>query len=173
MKKLPEYQFVETVVEQLERESRDHSPDIQSKLDSARMQALAQLQAQSMSEAEFVSSLQTRLAAAEELTQSAEQQLNTIRMSALRRASYNNESLLGKLKTVYQQVFPSRLRVGQALVATACLTIIVSSVFVGINQNPETYDSPDNFALAASGEEFELIENLDFYLWLADNELLN
>jgi hypothetical protein len=58
------------------------------------------------------------------------------------------------------------------MAATACVIITVAVLFYNA---PAPTDSPPldpNIGLIASADELELYENLDFYVWLAENEVL-
>lgn len=58
------------------------------------------------------------------------------------------------------------------MLATACLMITAISIFY-VNSRPAgTLTLEEEIGLVATAEDIELYENLEFYLWLAENESL-
>jgi len=56
------------------------------------------------------------------------------------------------------------------MLATACVLITAISIFY-VNTRPAGSLTPeDEISIVASAEDIELYENLEFYLWLAENE---
>lgn len=99
------------------------------------------------------------------------QQLNQFRQQALSGHSANKS--VGMLQNFLDTITNSRLLVPTGAFATACVFVIALSVsYLG----PDTLDSmaiEEELLLLASATELELYENLDFYLWLADNGIPN
>lgn len=60
----------------------------------------------------------------------------------------------------------------RGMLATACVMITAISIFY-VNSRPAgTLTLEEELGLIATAEDIELYENLDFYLWLAENESL-
>jgi len=59
------------------------------------------------------------------------------------------------------------------MLATACLTVTIVSLFYTASRPAGTLPLEEEIALIASADDYELVENLDFYLWLADNGIPN
>lgn len=58
------------------------------------------------------------------------------------------------------------------MLATACVLLTAISIFY-VNSRPAgTLTLEDEIGLVATAEDIELYENLEFYLWLAENESL-
>jgi len=99
------------------------------------------------------------------------QQLNQIRQHAL--SGYSANKPVGMLQKLLSMITDSRLLLPTGAFATACIFVIALSVtYLG----PDSMDSmaiEDELLLLASATELELYENLDFYLWLADNGMPN
>lgn len=58
------------------------------------------------------------------------------------------------------------------MLATACVMVTAISIFY-VNSRPAgTLTLEEEIGLVATAEEIELYENLEFYLWLAENESL-
>lgn len=60
-----------------------------------------------------------------------------------------------------------------SMFATACVLVTVVSLFYVTSRPAGSLPLEDEIGLIASAEDFELYENLDFYLWLAENGSLN
>ncbi|MEX0962635.1 MAG: hypothetical protein WDZ52_01150 [Pseudohongiellaceae bacterium] len=58
------------------------------------------------------------------------------------------------------------------MLASACVLITAISIFYVNSRPPETLTIEEEIGLVATAEDIELYENLEFYLWLAENESL-
>jgi len=58
------------------------------------------------------------------------------------------------------------------MLATTCVMVTAISIFY-VNSRPAgTLTLEEEISLVATAEDIELYENLEFYLWLAENESL-
>tara|TARA_B110000858_G_scaffold198483_2_gene265572 strand:- start:20682 stop:21224 length:543 start_codon:yes stop_codon:yes gene_type:complete len=111
------------------------------------------------------------------LTPDIEARLDQIRHSAVARFEQQQEkttqtshfSLSAWMKTQFD-AFDFAASAG--MLATACVMVTAISIFY-VNSRPTgTLTLEEEIGLVATAEDIELYENLDFYLWLAENESL-
>jgi len=137
----------------------------------------------------------TNYSATEELTLNIQSELDASiddlpadilsRLNQIRSAAVAQKTVTVKTRQGFWSFFTKpRIYIPASSFATACvLVLVVSMVYLLPEQNtlPLPF-SGDSFAggsismeigLLASSDELELYENLDFYLWLADNGLQN
>jgi hypothetical protein len=103
--------------------------------------------------------------------------LEQSRKAALARASGatgESSPVREPLRTWLASLFdPGRLAIPAGAFATVCLLVTVSLVLFRVPGQPDPEFTDADVLLFASNEEIELYENLEFYLWLADNGLPN
>ena len=58
------------------------------------------------------------------------------------------------------------------MLATACVLVTAISIFYANSRPGDTLTLEAEIGLVASADDIELYENLEFYLWLAENEAL-
>jgi len=100
--------------------------------------------------------------------------LNLARSKALDRARQPDRaaSLLRLLlRSATRKLLPVQLTVPVSAFATACLVLTAVTLFYRFPDAVRSGAEETDILLTASNEEIELYENLDFYLWLADNGL--
>ena len=66
-----------------------------------------------------------------------------------------------------------RLSVPVSAFATACVLVTVATLFFQFPEQPTGELAEADILLFASSDEIELYDNLEFYLWLAENGLPN
>ena len=173
MSKYSETQFVEAVAKQLDDYAAVIDNDALCQLDTARKNALAKRQQELEAQAQLLNKVRDKLVESEKLPITVEIELNKIRTRALSQASKPRLSLDSLATSISKLFFGQGIKFSHSMVAAACLTVAVVSVFYSIDNFGPMTNSDADLAIIASSEELELYENLDFYLWLADNELLN
>ncbi|MFM1895061.1 MAG: hypothetical protein RLZZ385_135 [Pseudomonadota bacterium] len=77
----------------------------------------------------------------------------------------------GFLQQLLRWLDGHRLAVPAGAFATACIMVTAVSLFYAGNEGNPPVSLEDEIRLFASAEDVELYENLDFYLWLAENGL--
>lgn len=163
--------FAAAIAEKLDQSAANLSLDLRKKLDQARYSAVA-THASSQKNKDFVNSVQSQLAQSESLPADIERKLNQMRRRALTQKPQHSQNFLEKIQQSLSSFIP-RTNFGTGMLATACLTLTVAALFYdGSVPRGEAPLDPE-LGLIASADELELYENLDFYLWLAENEELN
>ncbi|MFK7864769.1 MAG: hypothetical protein AB8B95_11150 [Pseudohongiellaceae bacterium] len=163
--------FVTAIKNRLDQSAADLSPDLLANLNQARFAALAKT-ADRQSEDEFVQATQRELQQSETLPADVERRLNQIRRAAVAQHPKNRQSFTQEILKKLKFSIP-RLNFSAGMMATACLTLTVGALFFGESAPPRSTPLDPELGLIASADELELYENLDFYLWLAENEDLN
>jgi hypothetical protein len=111
------------------------------------------------------------------LSPDIEARLDQIRQSAVAKFEQLQEkttetsrfSLSAWIKT---QSHSFNLSASAGMLATACVMVTAISIFY-VNSRPTgTLTLEEEIGLVATAEDIELYENLEFYLWLAENESL-
>lgn len=97
--------------------------------------------------------------------------LDQIRQQALQRR--RRQSLLGSLPERLLEFLNFRFAVPAGAFATAVVLVTGLSLFYRGPGPGEPFAVDEEIVLLASADDFELYENLDFYLWLADNGMPN
>lgn len=177
MSKTNDIQFIDAAVTRLDEYAGSIDEDALSRLNAARTSALAIRQQELSIQQQQLNKMRDVLVQSEELPSDVEIQLSKIRAQALARTNSPRLALPAVVSVLYDRLHSSLFgvgwRVSHGMVATACLSIALVSIFYGANEPRDGDSSADDMVMIASSEELELYENLDFYLWLADNELLN
>ncbi|MDD9959332.1 MAG: hypothetical protein OXU66_10355 [Gammaproteobacteria bacterium] len=176
MNRLDDDQFLKEIHMRLERSISDLDTSLSSRLDQIRQQALVTPQQNiSIDDEPLVGGVVNTLEDNEKLSPVLEQRLDQIRNNALTRmrseSSRHSQSIFGRLKNT----FADRLRIGfpvpASMFASACVMATVVSLFYVSSRPAGTLSLEEELLLIASAEDIELYENLDFYLWLAENGL--
>lgn len=111
------------------------------------------------------------------LSPDIEARLDQIRHSAVARFEQLQEkttetsrfSLSAWIKTQFDSF---NFAASAGMLATACVMVTAISIFY-VNSRPAgTLTLEEEIGLVATAEDIELYENLEFYLWLAENESL-
>ncbi len=76
-------------------------------------------------------------------------------------------------KRLLHAVRPGQLALPAGVLATAFMAIAAVSLYYGIEDRSGAGVTESEVLLFASSDEIELYDNLEFYLWLADNGLPN
>lgn len=163
--------LIQAMVSRLDRSVDELDPAIAAKLNQARLGALKARHGV-QNENNLVSNIQQQLQKSEALPADVNFKLNEIRRKAVSRNTSNPASVTNKLQTLYQAIFGANYRLTAGMAATACLTLTVSALFYNAPPATNTLPLDPEIGLIASADELELYENLDFYLWLAENEVL-
>ncbi len=172
MKKLNDFELVEVVTRRLDEYAESIDDDILVKLNAARASALLPKQQELEAQHKQLTKIREELIESEKLPASIESKLNGIRAQAIATAATRRKPLLSFASGFTRRLFDAGFRVSHGLI-TVCLTLAVVTLFYGSRDTNSGNNNTEEIVIIASGEELELYENLDFYLWLADNELLN
>lgn len=173
-------QFIKAVRDRLEQSLLNLSPELDSRLNQMRADAL---------HSEF-SKIQNKEATAmladasgslmddpQVIGSEIEEKLNLIRKQAIAQLEGNSatrEALLPRLSARFVQlisIITSALP--KPAFATACVLLSAVSLFYYIDSGVTDIPIDSAQELIASVEDIELYENLDFYLWLAENDFPN
>lgn len=161
--------FIKSVVYALDQSAIELEPELTQRLDKARRQAVTAMQ--NAADAEMLGRIQDKLNDSESLPADVQQKLNQIRQQAVEQAP-NRKPLLETAQDIFNSLL-NNTGLTAGMVATACLTLTVATLFYSSSDSPVISAMDEDLGLIASADELELYENLDFYLWLAENELLN
>ncbi len=179
MNKLEETVLVQEICRQLNASIEHLHPSIHHRLDNARQAALLKQPRLAQQNVDGLAQLVSR-----ELDDNAtvpaeiEARLDQIRHKAIARfekletrsKQSKGANLLGWFKFQFDSF---NLAASAGMLASACVLITAISIFY-VNSRPTgTFTLEEEIGLVASAEDIELYENLEFYLWLAENESLN
>lgn len=165
-------QLVQDILNRLDQSIEDLDPAVTQKLNQARLCAF-QSDNRAQNESSLVSHIQQQLQKSEALPTEIENKLNQIRRKAISQDTQSSDSLTDKAQSLYQLICGVNYRLTAGMAATACLTLAVVALFYNSPVPTGTLVLDPDIGLIASADELELYENLDFYLWLAENEVLN
>ena len=169
MKDFDEAKFLEDIRNKLNQQLLPLDSELNERLTQLRGQALQRLHSETASEDEslLIDGVVNRLDDLAEPTPEIQQRLNRMRRQAI--AQGTGDTQAAGFWEQFRELFSAQNRLGLSMVATACLTVTVASVFY-VNNNPnEAFGTDPELTLVASADELELYENLDFYLWLEEN----
>lgn len=178
MNKLEENIFLQEICQQLDASIAHLDPLIRARLDSSRHTAL---HGKLLAIDEDGDSLTQRVA--EELSDNAgisaeiEAKLDQIRHQAIARLD-TGESRTGTstpflLGNWFQSQFPAFSLSAPATTLTAVCVLVTAVSLFYVNSRPTgSLPLEEEISLVASADDIELYENLEFYLWLAENESL-
>lgn len=174
MKKLDEAAFIEEICRHLDA-SVAHLPlPVEENLNLSRQAALLQ---DAHTASLGTGGLSSAVDDCSDLPPDIEARLDQIRRSAVaeyerqaRTISKTRSFSFGAWIKTQTDSFNSAARTG--MLATACLLLAAISIFY-VNSRPTgTLSLEEEIGLVATAEDIELYENLEFYLWLAENESL-
>ncbi len=172
---LSDEQLIALICSALDEDLQNLTPDMHARLDTMRMQALQQESiARTADEETLVQIARESLTEASPLQPAIEDSLDQIRLQAISRLSQRQSrpSITRWLLSKAQGFSGLRWPVPAAALASSFA--IVGTVAVLNLAGPTTeFQSDSELALLASAEEIELYENLEFYLWLSENELVS
>lgn len=105
-------------------------------------------------------------------------QLDIVRKLAVAKMQQRDSNVFRALHSRIRYGISSLLDMSQLarpanMLATACVLVTVVSLSYVSLRPAGTIPLDDEIALIASADDFELYENLDFYLWLAENGIPN
>jgi len=174
MNKLDEEQFLQEIRSRLDRSISDLDPSLSSRLDQIRGQALITPQhSVSIDDEPLVDSVLNTLEDNEALPPPIEQRLDQIRNNAVARMGSENSQPTQSIFARMRDTIKDRLRPGfpvpASMFATACVMVTAVSLFYVSSRPAGTLSLEEELTLIASADDIELYENLDFYLWLAEN----
>ncbi len=177
MNKLNEDIFLQEVCKHLDA-SIAHLPQaIEQRLTEGRQAALLQ-KAHLMQDTEGLALTVSReLDDNSPLSPDIEARLDQIRDSAVARFEQLQEktkkpSRLSLLVWTKTQFNSFNFSASAGMLATACVMVTVISIFY-VNSRPTgSLTLEEEISLVATAEDIELYENLEFYLWLVENESL-
>lgn len=167
-----DHDLVQAILHRLDQSVEELDPAVTEKLNQARLCAL-ELGHGAQNKNDLVANIQQQLQKSETLPSDIERKLNQMRRQALSQNAHSPDSLNEKLQTLYHSVFGSNYRLTATMAATACLTLTVATLFYNSSSPTGVLPLDPDIGLIASADELELYENLDFYLWLDENEVLN
>ncbi len=178
MNKLDEAVLVQEICRQLDASIAHLPKSTLQHLDASRHAAVMQRPHLSAQDDENLASAVSReLDDRNSLSPEIKARLNQIRQSAVAKFEKLQEDKAGSagfslgawLKT---QLDTFNLTASAGMLATACVLVAAVSIFY-LNSRPTgTLSLAEEISLVATAEDIELYENLEFYLWLAENESL-
>ncbi len=148
------------------------------RLDETRQAALLQkLQFDPNSAEGLASAVRRELDDSNSLAPDIEARLDQIRLSAVAKFEQQQSkaiesrgfSLSAWLKS---QADSFKFAAHRGMLATACVMLTAITLFYVDSRPAGTLTLEEEIGLIATAEDIELYENLEFYLWLADNESL-
>lgn len=181
MNTLAEEVFIRTICSQLDASVEHLDPLLTERLQQARLSAISQ---QTLSNArdsgreELLHNVRHALDRTEPLSPDINAQLDAARRLAVAEMQRRNANSLQRLYSRIQYAMASLLDAANfarpsQMLATACVLVTVVSLSYISSRPAGTLPLDDEIALIASAEDFELVENLEFYMWLAENGLPN
>ena len=111
---------------------------------------------------------QTLDASTTDLDPELSRRLFQARRAALQAGKAGSGNLTGRLA---EWASGWRLSLPVGAMATACVMVTAITLFYGIGDTGNPVPVEEEIRLFASAEDMELYENLEFYLWLAENGL--
>jgi hypothetical protein len=169
--KLDDEQFLTEIRKRLDQSVEEIHSSVALRLNKSREEALNTPQLkESIDNDPLVDSVVNTLDDNSELSPIIEHRLNQIRQNAIARID-SKESVLTRIQDAIQEKFASSFGMPASMYATACLMITVASLFYVSSRPAGSLSLEEELTLIASADDIELYENLDFYLWLAENGL--
>ena len=181
MNAIEEEIFIRTICSQLDASVEQLGPLLTERLQQARQSAISRhvsLFAKDSSRAELLDDVRHVLDRTESLSPDINAQLDVARRLAVAELQRRNESAFHRLNSRIQIALSGLLDVSQfgrpaQRIATSCVLVTVVSLSYFSFRPASTLPLDEEIALIASTEDFELVENLEFYMWLAENGLPN
>lgn len=149
--------------------------DTRERLDYMRSEAAMQQLKEPVNDCEENLLMAARVAlddSIEELSPSLLAGLNEARTSALAQVGITDPER-GVWRQLTARLKSPLISVPAGAFATACVLVTVTALFNQITGQRGSEVADADVILFASSEEIELYDNLEFYLWLADNGLPN
>ena len=170
MNKVDEEFFVKQVCRHLDASIAHLTLSIEQSLTQARQAALLQ-------NAHLAQAVSSKLNDNSASSPDIEARLDQIRHSAVARfeqlqeetAQTNGFSLSAWIKT---QLDSFNFTASAGMLATACVVVTAIAIFYVDSRPAGTVTLNEEIGLVATAEDIELYDNLEFYLWLAENESL-
>ena len=174
MKEFDESEFVSRICSKLDEQVLPVDSQIAGRLDQIRKQALQRQTSPELAKREnhedddlLVDGILSRLDDKLEPTPEIRQRLDRARKQAI--AQEPGATQTWQAWQMVKDFFAIEHRFGAGMIATACLTVTIVSLFY-VNSDPiESFSAEQEMMLIASADDLELYENLDFYLWLEEN----
>lgn len=159
-------EFIAAVSRMLDRSLEQLDPAIQQRLDSARQQAQSQ---DSLADS-LPHAARQSLDRQSEISPEVEARLDQIRQRALDRMPRpaENRQRRSLVKMVSEGLQQRAWQLSAGMLATSF--VLVTSISLLPYGNNTELSLDQELALLATEDDIELYENLDFYLWLAENE---
>lgn len=181
MSTLHEAEFLKAICSQLDTSIEHLDPVLTDRLHAMRQAALLPMfsaAAHQHDSEELLQEARNSLNRTAQLTPEINAQLDSARRLAVARMRQRNTNLFQLLYSRMQYGIANLLQMSQIarpanMIATACVLVTVVSLSYVSTRPAGTLALDDEIALIASAEDFELVENLEFYLWLAENGLPN
>lgn len=178
MNKLDESILVQEICKHLDLSIAQLPESAAQQLHASREAAIAQLAQPSLADEDSLAKLLSReLNENNQVSEEIDARLNLIRQNAVARfekqqAAANDGGAFSALAWLRSQRDAFSFPAAAGMLATACVLLTVVSLFF-VNSRPAgTLTLEEEIGLVATAEDIELYENLEFYLWLAENESL-
>lgn len=183
MNQLSEEEFIKEVCLRLDRSIASLDLNIESRLTAARVSALSlepdlSGNDQQLEDDFLLEGVLNTLEENQSVSPEIEHKLDQIRHRAIaqlaeQETNPNPLAFLNDLLERGKEFIYSSFNVPVGMIATACLTVTVVTLFYSNTNQDGFAPIDDESLLVASAEDFELYENLDFYLWLEELEQTN
>ncbi len=178
MNKLEDSLFIQEICQRLDASIAHLDPSISARLNTSRQDALKNKRQPINAETDSLAQkVREQLNENAGLSIEIEAKLNQIRQQAIARLNSTElrvaPSSFARLQNCLESRFSTfSLAVPGAMLATACVLVTVVSIFYVTSRPAGSLSLEEEISLIASAEDIELYENLEFYLWLAENEAL-
>jgi len=180
MSNFNEAEFINAIRARLDDSIAHLDPALSGKLDRSRESAVLPLtqSAQVRANDSLAQHVHTALNSDSPLPADINARLDAARQQAvarLQRREQNPLQILGNQIRYALTSFLDVTKLGRPanMLATAFVMVTVVSLFYASSRPGGTLPLEEEIVLIASADEFELYENLDFYLWLAENGIPN
>lgn len=171
MNRLSDTELIREICARLDASVTALHPELDARLDRMRQQAVAaQRNPKAPTESALLQETHKLLDSSLDLPPEITSRLDAARRRALSKRQARNSSVTTALA---YWLDPGRLARPANMMATACVLVTVVSLFYVSSRPQGTLPLEEEMSLIASADDFELYENLDFYLWLAENGLPN
>jgi hypothetical protein len=177
MNKLDDKQLLEEIRLRLDRSIAHLEPSVSERLHSMRRQAVAPAQDSADDHAHgLLLDVGQKLDDNEAVTPEIAARLDQIRQQAITSIKSTPppvaEALLSRVRDSLVALFASHtMTIPARVFATACVLVTAASLFTVYSRPSGSLTPEAEIGLIASADDIELYENLDFYLWLAENGL--
>lgn len=171
MKQHADDKLVQNIRAALDRQADSLDANIQTRLDAVRRRTIQHAEGLQEEDPLLAAVRQQLDASARSLDPTIQQKLQHLRRQAL---SQTTAPLSVRLfNRLHDTLTDYRLALPAGAFATACVLITAVSIFYRGPDGIEPLEFSEELTLLASADDLELYENLDFYLWLADNGIPN